>query len=226
MPSSQEMGRETTDMKAMVRSFPRFPSDATNFTLGGNQGYGTLSSIAESDSTHTDDDSKDDRDAPRQSALSRNRVFGKNTKYFNVTQSKRLFEGNCELVVFELPISNDELESGDNQENGAVLKSVLAKAFQAEVPDDLKGFSACVSKLLLIEQGDGTTRIVVELAISNDRPVSEDYRRIKRMRAAFLQALDDGVMKVAIATSARAETRWPPELRERVAEECLFDDDR
>lgn len=171
-------------------------------------------------------ESKDDRDAPRRSALSRARGFGKSTKKVDIAESKMRFEGKCELV-FELPISKDELESGDNQENGAVLKSVLAAAFQAVVADEFKSFTVYVSKLLLIEQGDGTTRIDVELAISNDRPMHREqvHRRMKRISAAFLQAVDDGVMQVAIATSARAEARWPPELRERVAEECLFDDD-
>ena len=84
-----------------------------------------------------------------------------------------------------------------------------------------------MSKLELTDKGDGTTGVDVEFKISNDRAMNlaSLQRRLKRISFSFSQAVDDGVMQVAIAAAAKLETRWSQEVRDRVIEECLFEDD-
>jgi hypothetical protein len=50
-------------------------------------------------------------------------------------------------------------------------------------------------------------------------------KKCNRINSALAQALDDGDMQLAMAAAAKKEQTWSEELRNRIMEEFLFDDD-
>ena len=47
----------------------------------------------------------------------------------------------------------------------------------------------------------------------------------KQLESILPKAIENGDFQLAIAAAAREETGWPEDVRDRVVEECLFDDD-
>ena len=165
----------------------------------------------------------------RRTRLSKAKGFGKQeTSKTADTDEKQFFDAKTELL-FELSVSREELVSGsvDGEEEDYIFRDVLARAFLALVVDRFKGFTVAISKLVLTDKGDGSTSIDVEFQISNEKPMTftQAQKRLKVIGASFVQGVDEGDMQVAIAAAATVEKRWPEAVRQRVYEECLFEDD-
>jgi len=171
----------------------------------------------------------DEENYKRLNLPSKAKGFGKKPNDSNDSDrdaEKQFFDAKTELI-FDLSISKEDLESGQAPAPCEVFKSVLEFAFVAVVEKEFSGFRVDVSKLVLADKGDGSTGVDVEFTIANERlmTVSHVQRRLKRISAAFLQAVDDGDVRLAIAAGARLETRWSPDVVLRVVEECIFNDD-
>lgn len=161
------------------------------------------------------------------SRMAKPKGFGKQSDGSASDDGERLhFDALMELK-FDLSVSRDELESGKTGRDPDIFASVLASGFVAVVFDEFQGFAVGISTLELSDKGDGTTGVDVEYRVSNQKmmTLTQVKRRIKRISATFMQAVDDGEMQLALAAAAKMELRWPDEVRERVVEECLFDDD-
>ena len=126
-------------------------------------------------------------------------------------------------VLFSMGLSKEELESSGN----VVLERVLATGISTSAQST--GFEVVISKLRLSDQGDGTTLISAEftLTIENNESMNfaESKRKCNQINSFLAQALDDGDMQLAMAAAAKKELEWPEELRNRIVEEFLFDDD-
>jgi hypothetical protein len=126
-------------------------------------------------------------------------------------------------VLFSMGVSKEELESSGN----VVLERVLATGISTSAQST--GFDVVISKLRLSDQGDGTTLISAEftLTIENNASLNfaEGKRKCNQINSSLAQALDDGDMQLAMAAAAKKELAWPEELRNRIVEEFLFDDD-
>lgn len=174
-------------------------------------------------------DDKPDGQSASQNESTRGRGFGKQQsgRPKKVVKEDKHFALHTSELVFEIGVSQEELESGEGGENGGILKSVLVDAFRCVVGDAINGFHVEVTELKFTDKGDGGTVVDVLFKLGNDAAmgVNELQARHKRMSAAFMQAVDDGDLQVAIAAAARVEHRWPKEVRERVMEECLMEDD-
>jgi hypothetical protein len=74
---------------------------------------------------------------------------------------------------------------------------------------------------------DGFTHVTVKFRVEAGFATSfaDMERRVKRISAVFTEAIDDGDIALAIAAAAKEESRWPEAVRERVVEECLWQDD-
>ena len=150
-------------------------------------------------------------------------------------------EGECS---FELGLSRQELESAPSD----VFESVFARGFAVVIkkekvspstttaaasnknsPDGTGEIRIEIPKLTFTETDDGYTDIHVAfkvLAVSDTATSQLDMeRRTKRMNDVLQQAMDDGNIALALAAAAQEEDRWPNELRDRIVEEWLFQDD-
>jgi len=146
------------------------------------------------------------------------------------------FESNGEFS-FEIGVSLEELQSGESggADDGSIFRAVFARAFMsilekgvgAASRDESEDFSVDIPNLVLKESDDGYTQVTVEFTVTAGfaTSYSDMERRVKRLGAVFTQAMDDGDIAIAIAAAAREEERWPESLRDRVVEECLFQDD-
>ena len=135
-------------------------------------------------------------------------------------------ELNGELV-FSLGVTKEELESSDSELDQLILESVLARGIVAST--ESTGCNVTFTKLQLSDLGDGTTRIYAEFTLSVDHPESMSFAEMRKKRqrisSSLAQAMDDGDMALAMASACKDEDRWPEDLRNRIMEEFLFDDD-
>ena len=147
---------------------------------------------------------------------------------------EEFFESRGEFS-FEIGVSLEELQSGDGGEDGGIFRAVFARAFMsvlekgvdATSKDASEDFVVEIPNLVLKESDDGYTHVTVEFKVEAGfaTSYSDMERRVKRLGAIFTQAMDDGDIAIAIAAAAKEEERWPEEVRDRVVEECLFQDD-
>jgi hypothetical protein len=128
-------------------------------------------------------------------------------------------------LVFSIGVSKEELESGDNGSQGRILERVLARGISAA--SESTGFDVRFTKLGLTDMDDGTTMINGEFTLEANESMSfsEMEKKAQRINSSLAQAMNDGDMQLAMAAAARAETSWPEEVRDRVVEEFLFEDD-
>jgi hypothetical protein len=141
-----------------------------------------------------------------------------------------LSDSDLELMgelVFSLGVSKDELSSCDRPSEQSVLEQVLTRGILGST--ECTGFEVAFTKLHLSDLGDGTTMITADFNISitdsetmNFAELRKKYQRINTSLAA---AMDDGNMQLSMASAVKEETCWPEDLRSRVVEEFLFDDD-
>lgn len=142
------------------------------------------------------------------------------------------FESRGEFS-FEIGVSLEELESGKDGEDD-IFRSVFARAFMSLLEKGAgaaskaaEDFVVEIPNLILKESDDGYTHVTVEFKVEAGfaTSYSDMERRVKRLGAVFTQAIDDGEIALAIAAAAKEEKRWPKAVRDRVVEECLFQDD-
>ena len=127
-------------------------------------------------------------------------------------------------LLFSISVSKDELESSESK---LALERVLSKAISTS--SQCTEFDVVISDLNLSDPGDGTTMISAAFALLIKDTASMDFAVVKkkcnRINSALAQALDDGDMQLAMAAAAKKEQTWSEELRNRIMEEFLFDDD-
>lgn len=150
-------------------------------------------------------------------------------------RSERSFEMNGECS-FEIGVTREELESGENGIDDSVFRTVCTRALTNilhrslhVISDDniAEDFSVDIPQLTLVETDDGYTSISLLFQINAGFTRSYDNmkEKVKEMEKVFIKAMDDGEIALAIASAAKEETRWSEAVRNRVVEECLFPDD-
>jgi hypothetical protein len=129
-------------------------------------------------------------------------------------------------LVFSIGVPREDLESGEIGSEGCILERVLSRGLAAVTGS--AGYDVKFTKLVLTDMDDGTTMISGEFTFeANDESISfpEMEQKAKRINSSLAQAMDDGDIQLAMAAAAREETSWPEKIRDRVAEEFLFEDD-
>lgn len=136
---------------------------------------------------------------------------------------------------FEIGVSQEELESGEGGPGGGIFRAVFARAFMSVLErvvdgaskDESENFIVEIPKLTLTETDDGYTTVTVDFKVEAGFSTSyaDMERKVKRIGSVFTQAMDDGDIAMAIAAAAKEEMRWPEAVRNRVVEECLFQDE-
>jgi hypothetical protein len=130
-------------------------------------------------------------------------------------------------LVFSIGVSKEELESADSPSKRPVLERVLARGIVAAT--GCNGFDVSFRKLILVDMDDGTTMVTGDftLAVKDNEAMSADEieRKAQRINSSLAQAMDDGDMQLALAAAAKEESEWSQEVRDRVVEEFLFEDD-
>ncbi|KAG7361013.1 calcineurin-like phosphoesterase [Nitzschia inconspicua] len=141
-----------------------------------------------------------------------------------------LSESDSELMgelVFSIGVSKEELESCDRPAEQPVLERVLARGILGST--DCTGFDVVFTKLQLSDLQDGTTMITadfnISLADSESMAFVDLRKKCQRINTSLARAMDDGDMQLSMASAAKEETAWPDDLRSRIVEEFLFDDD-
>jgi hypothetical protein len=91
----------------------------------------------------------------------------------------------------------------------------------------LDGLLVRINKLKLQEGDEGATTVIIEFSLDGKGDVTQEdiEKRAARIDTALGQAMDDGDFSLALAAAAREETAWPEEVRDRVVEEFLMEDD-
>lgn len=140
------------------------------------------------------------------------------------------YETNGECT-FEVGLTSEEMESASIEifedvfgraiisciEKAVLLSSYRQGDFWVEVPD-----------LRFTATDIGFTDIHVTFKIKVATTAHEDdtvEKKTKRIQEALQQAMDDGDIALSLAAAAQEETRWPQSLRDRIVEECLFQED-
>lgn len=130
-------------------------------------------------------------------------------------------------LVFSIGVSSEELKMGDTPEEIPVLQRVLARGIATAT--ECKGFDVLFNKLTLTDMDDGTTMISGEftLTLTANESMSRNKmeKKAQSINSSLAQAMDDGDLQLAMAAAAKEETGWPDNVRDRVVEEFLFDDD-
>jgi len=131
-------------------------------------------------------------------------------------------------LLFSMGATKEELESsGDNQTSKIALERVLATGISTS--SQYTGFGVVISTLRLSDLGDGTTTISAKFTLTIKNNASMNFTEVKRkcnqINSSLAQALNNGDMQRAMAAAAKKEKAWSEELRNRIIEEFLYDDD-
>ena len=130
-------------------------------------------------------------------------------------------------LVFSIGVSKEELESADSPSKPSVLERVLARGIIAAT--GCNSFDASFRRLILVDMDDGTTMVSGDFALTvkdNENMTPDEVdRKAKGINSSLAQAMDDGDMILALAAAAKDESEWSQEVRDRVVEEFLFEDD-
>lgn len=173
------------------------------------------------------------------------------TPSYEMTERDDVFDIEGEFSM-EIAIPHNDFvscEEHTGDESFPIFRSVLAVAFRRVLTNAVTASSSRTSRLQdtaddddddddefrieiptlavvesSITKGYSNLQAVVKVAAGFDAPGTKLYRRVKKISRAFVKAMDEDDIAVAIAEAARTETRWPPELRKRLAEDCLFSD--
>lgn len=223
------------DLGAIVDAHEADAAGANVNRLWSPKGTSTTSMEATFSLLKSDSSEKVQRSEPRTKVKGfRKESFTKKKSSVSEDLDDNLFNTKG-TFLFEIAISKEELESGEEGRNGGILKAVFAKAFLSVLERSVlsakrevsERFTVEIPSLVLTETDYGITSIAVEFKVeaSYGSNAVDLERRLKRIGSIFTQAIDDGEIALAIASAAKDEKRWPESVRERVAEECLFQDD-
>jgi hypothetical protein len=140
-------------------------------------------------------------------------------------------EGEC---TFEVGLSQDEIESASYE----IFESVFSRAFTSVIEKAVRStspeaerYTVDIPSIKFVETDEGYIDIHVGFTITFNANSQESYvtmdtqKRTKRINEALQQAMDDGEIALELARAAQEESRWPDALRDRIVEECLFQDD-
>ena len=155
---------------------------------------------------------------------------------FNGTGNDGL-AGTSGEIRFEIGVTREELEMGSGNTTGSeIFRSVFIKAFHSILQRAINASTTKhiwdnvivdVPTLILQETDDGYTSVCAEFRIDTNTTSTNAYQelRLSKVGSAFSRSMDDGGFALAIAAAAKDEMRWPTTVRDRVVEECLFQDD-
>jgi Calcineurin-like phosphoesterase len=140
-------------------------------------------------------------------------------------------------IVFEIGVTREELESGiDGLDGKDIFREVFCEAFQAVISRAIdtsstkhlwEAVNVSIPNFILLETDDGYTSVTAEIYIdvTSGRDCADMQVDASNIEGLLSRALDDGGITLAIASAAADEVRWPEAVRNRVIEECLFQDD-
>jgi hypothetical protein len=236
------------DLRRIIKSHrprpPAYPKEKTSFD-GGNQQF--LDEARLSSNLGRDASEQESRSSLANSSI---QGFGKVLSQISSkpgeysfekedfddedNEGEEFYETKGEFS-FDIALTRDELESGEGGGDGQIFRSVIARAFMSVLQravdvaskDEPEEFVVEIPKLQLTEMDDGFTHVTVKFRVEAGFATSfaDMERRVKRISAVFTEAIDDGDIALAIAAAAKEESRWPEAVRERVVEECLWQDD-
>ena len=145
--------------------------------------------------------------------------------------------GTSGEIRFEIGVTREELEMGSGDTKGSdIFRSVFKRAFHCILERAINTSTTRhlwdnvvvdVPTLTLQETDDGYTSVCAEFRIDANITSTDADReiRLSKVGSVFSRSMDDGGFALAIAAAAKDETRWPKAVRNRVVEECLFQDD-
>lgn len=130
-------------------------------------------------------------------------------------------------LKFSIAVSRTDLESGGSGEAGTIMRAVLTRGITTVLKSKLDGLIVRINKLKLQEGDEGATTVIIEFSLDGKGDVTQEdiEKRAARIDTALGQAMDDGDFSLALAAAAREEPAWPEEVRDRVVEEFLMEDD-
>ena len=163
----------------------------------------------------------------------------KTEKLASVVLSKRVLGAQGDLQ-FVIGLTQEELETA-----GDAFQDVLKRGILNSVNKELQ--HACLRgdtisgelevqrvELSILSQSeiyDGQTStslgfsVFCKPCLSSESFAATKAKRLQRLTTAMERAIDDGELHIALAAAAKEEERWSPELRERIYEEFLFEED-
>ncbi|KAL3941963.1 MAG: hypothetical protein SGBAC_003765 [Bacillariaceae sp.] len=158
--------------------------------------------------------------------------FGRVTSFQNSlgADAKHLdANGNPRLggeIVFCIGVSSEDLQTCMPADD-PVLERVLSRGIVAAT--DLTGFEVKFESLDLKDRDDGSTRIAGSFVLSLDDSETmtsrEMEKRAAQINSSLALAMDEGDVQLAMAAVAKTELGWCEDIRNRVVEEFLFDED-
>ncbi len=131
------------------------------------------------------------------------------------------------VLKFSIGVTQAELEADKDGQKGHALRRVLVRGIASVIQSKLTGLTVEISKLKLHEGDGGETDVQIEFTLDGKGDVHDGdiEKRAARIDAALGQAMDDGDLSLALAAAAKEEQGWPMDVRARVVEEFLFEDD-
>jgi hypothetical protein len=131
------------------------------------------------------------------------------------------------MLKFSIGVTQGELEADTDGQKGHALRRVLVRGIASVIKSKLTGLTVEISKLKLHEGDGGATDVQIEFTLEGKGDVRDGdiEKRAARIDAALGQAMDDGDLSLALAAAAKEEPGWPMNIRARVVEEFLFEDD-
>jgi hypothetical protein len=130
-------------------------------------------------------------------------------------------------LKFSIGVSKSELVGRDSGGAGTTMRAVLTRGITTVLKSKLDGLTVRINKLKLKEDDEGATTVRIEFSLDGKGDVTQDdvEKRAARIDTALLEAMDDGDFALALAAASREETAWTQEVRDRVVEEFLMEDD-
>jgi len=143
------------------------------------------------------------------------------------------------VLHFTLGVTQTEVEDGENAWKDVLRRgimscvnkelqhsSIIAKNDANKIELRIQEVAVAIKELK--ETDDGLTSITSEATIfcePQNYKGGDAEKHLLRITNALERAVDDGDLRVALAAAARNEERWSPELRERIYEEFLFEEE-
>jgi len=126
-------------------------------------------------------------------------------------------------LMFSIGVSKEELESGDSRDAaGSIMRGVLTRGITTFLKSKIDNLLVRVNTLKMQEEEDGTTTLEVQFFVAT----MKDPENLQALiDADFHRAMHSGTFALALAAAAKEETGWPEDVRYRVVEELLLEDD-
>ena len=157
------------------------------------------------------------------------RGFGKVEQRSNQNKRKQKNVGDPQVFVFKressIQVTKEELETGkDGKPDPSIFTRVITNGIKQLIgsSDNSLSWSWAGNLVKLVDMEDGATNVELRIGfLFHDKFEQQS----KQLESILPKAIENGDFQLAIAAAAREETGWPEDVRDRVVEECLFDDD-